>query len=322
MSTTPRTTGASVPSRSARDRFRAWQSHHRRVARESIASLMQNWMSSAMTWLVIGIALALPAILYVILVNVGSVSESWEGKPRFSLYLEESLTEPEGRSLARELAGRASVESIRYISAGEALEEFRARSGFGDVVASLDENPLPAVVVVVPEASAPAELRLVVSELKAVPGVASVSVDLAWIERLYAIVDFGERLVLALGVFLGLGVLLIIGNTIRLAIENRRSEIEVVKLVGGTDAFVRRPFLYLGLWYGLGGALIAWLLVQVSLVFLTSPVQHLARSYGNAFVISGLGATESLILWAGGAVLGVLGAMLAVRRHLHDIEPR
>ncbi|MBD3646151.1 MAG: cell division protein, partial [Pseudomonadales bacterium] len=167
MSTTPRATGASVPSRSLRDRLRAWQSHHRRVARESIVGLLENWISSAMTWLVIGIALALPAILYVLLVNVGSVSESWEGKPRISLYLQASASDAEGRALAAELDDRSTVESTRYISAADALEEFRARSGFAEVVASLEENPLPAVVIVVPEVRAPAELRVMVSELEA-----------------------------------------------------------------------------------------------------------------------------------------------------------
>lgn len=314
--------GASIRTSRFFDRLRAWLAHHRRVARESLVNLLGSWLTSSMTWLAIGIALALPVILYLILVNIGSVSGQWEGKPRISLYLEDSLSTGDGRELAEAIAARDLVESTRYISAREALEEFQERSGFGEVVESLEENPLPAVIVVIPEVTEPARLKLVVSELEGQAGVDSVSVDLAWIERLYAVLGFGERLVAALGVFLALGVLLIIGNTIRLAIENRRDEIEVVKLVGGTDAFVRRPFLYLGLWYGLGGAIIAWVLVQVSLLFLAAPVQRLVQSYGNQFSISGLGLGETLVLWVSGGLLGILGALLAVSRHLHEIEPR
>jgi cell division transport system permease protein len=147
-------------------------------------------------------------------------------------------------------------------------------------------------------------------------------VDLQWIERLLAILAVGERLVMALSVFLGLGVLLAIGNTIRLAIENRRAEIEVVKLVGGTDGFVRRPFLYLGFWYGLGGAVIAWLMVQGSLVFLAVPIERMILSYDEKFILSGLGLSESALLLGLGCILGISGAALAVGRHLHQIEPR
>ncbi|MEX2488335.1 MAG: permease-like cell division protein FtsX [Pseudomonadales bacterium] len=295
--------------------------HHRTVARESLATLLRNWLTSTMTWLAIGIALALPAILYLILVNVGNVSGEWEGKPRITLYLEDNVSSVDGKAFAKEIEDRETVESTHYVSAEEALDEFKALSGFGEVVDSLDDNPLPAVIIVAPAVSEPARLKLIIAALEDENHVTSASMDLKWIERLYAIIGFGQRLVAALGAFLALGVLLIIGNTIRLAIENRRDEIEVVKLVGGTDAFVRRPFLYLGLWYGLGGAIIAWLLVQISLMFLAAPVQRLVQSYGNQFSISGLGVTESLVLWTGGSILGVLGALLAVSRHLHEIEP-
>jgi cell division transport system permease protein len=133
--------------------------------------------------------------------------------------------------------------------------------------------------------------------------------------------QFGERLVVSLGFVLALGVLLVIGNTIRLAIENRRSEIEIIKLVGGTDRFVRRPFLYLGFWYGAGGALVAWLLLQGSLLFLSGPVEILAQSYRDDFALSGLSALDSLAILLGGSGLGILGAIVAVRRHLREIEP-
>ena len=148
-----------------------------------------------------------------------------------------------------------------------------------------------------------------------------VSVDLQWLERLFAILSFSRRLVTAFGLVLALGVLLVMGNTIRLAIENRRQEIEVVKLVGGTDAFVRRPFLYLGFWYGLGGALLACLLLQISLLVLSAPVEVLAQSYRDDFALQGPGLTGILLLLVTGSLLGVLGSLIAVSRHLAAIEP-
>ena len=275
-----------------------------------------------MTWLVIGIALALPMLLFLLLNNIGDVSGDWDGSPRISVYLQDEVDQAQGRELAQSIGARGDVQSATFLSAADALEEFQAFSGFGDVLASLDANPLPPLIEVTPMVAEPATLRLLVTHIEAIDGVDRVSIDLAWIERLYALLTLGERFVLALAVFLSLGVLLSIGNTIRLAIENRRAEIEVVKLVGGTDSFVRRPFLYLGFWYGFGGALLAWLMVQVSLMFLAGPVDQLVSSYQEQFSLIGLGPGASVGLILVGAGLGVLGASLAVRRHLHLIEPQ
>lgn len=306
----------------ARPRVRSWLSNHRAVATGSLKNLFGSWVSSLMTWLVIGVALALPTILYLLLLNVSDVSAGWGGRPQISVYLKDDVTDGRARAISEQLGRLAHVGSVRYISREKALKEFTTLSGFGDVLASLDRNPLPPVVEVVPDATAPGQVKLLATNLQGVSGVDSVSVDLAWIERLYAILALGERFVAALAFFLGLGVLLSIGNTIRLAIENRRSEIEVVKLVGGTDRFVRRPFLYLGLWYGVGGAVLAWFMVEGSLWFLSGPVNRLVQSYDDSFSLVGLGVGTTLALLSGGGLLGILGAAIAVRRHLHEIEPR
>ncbi|MDZ7686712.1 MAG: permease-like cell division protein FtsX [Gammaproteobacteria bacterium] len=292
------------------------------MARESFVELMDSWVSSLMTWLVIGIALALPTLLYLLLENVGDISGDWQGKPKVSVYLHETVSVAEGREITADIAARSDVESATFISAAQALAEFQSFSGFGDVLDSLDDNPLPPLVEVVPAATEPGALRMFVANLEGGASVDRVSIDLEWVERLYALLALGERFVLALGLFLALGVLLSIGNTIRLAIENRRAEIEVVKLVGGTDSFVRRPFLYLGFWYGFGGALAAWVMVQVSLMFLSGPVDRLLRSYEDEFDLAGLGVAATLVLVGTGGLLGILGAALAVRRHLHLIEPQ
>jgi cell division transport system permease protein len=154
------------------------------------------------------------------------------------------------------------------------------------------------------------------------PQIDQAVLDLEWVQRLYSMMALGKRLVIALAALLALGVLLVVGNTIRLAIESRRDEIVIVKLVGGTNAFVRRPFLYTGLWYGLGGGILAWLIIGFGLFWLSSPVAELAGLYRSQFELQGLGIGDSLMMWLCGGLLGLAGAWLAVSRHLGAIEPR
>ena len=284
--------------------------------------MLENPLASLMTWLVIGIALALPGILYVMLNNIADVSADWGGKPRVSLYLQKEVTKDAGESLAKEIRVSASVDDVRFVSSEAALKDFQQRSGFGDVLNSLDRNPLPHVIEVVLVSSEPMALTGLMTVWESDNRIAKVSVDLAWLERLFALLQFGERLVWSLSLVLALGVVLIMGNTIRLAIENRRQEIEVIKLFGATDSFVRRPFLYLGFWYGFGGATIAMILLQSSLVFLAEPLELLAQSYRDDFALQGPGAGGVLFLLLMGSILGIAGALVAVSRHLRLIEPR
>jgi cell division transport system permease protein len=313
--------GATVTKTGLRDRLVAWLSHHQRVSLSTLAELLGNPFTSLMTWLVIGIALGLPLILYVVLQNVSSISGDWGGKPRVVLYLTQEVTLEGGQALAMEIEQRDDIEETVFVSSARALQEFQRRSGFGDVLSTLDRNPLPHVIEVVPVNPDPFVLGKLVSAWEVNMLVENVSVDLQWLERLFALLVFAERLVTALAIVLGLGVMLIMGNTIRLAIESRRQEIEVIKLVGGTDAFVRRPFLYLGFWYGLGGAVMAFFLLQTSLYFLSTPVEMLAQSYRDDFALQGPGFLGNLLLLASGSILGIIGSVLAVSRHLADIEP-
>ena len=313
--------GATVTKTGLRDRLVAWLSHHQRVSLSTLAELLGNPFTSLMTWLVIGIALGLPLILYVVLQNVSSISGDWGGKPRVVLYLTQEVTLEGGQALAMEIEQRDDIEETVFVSSARALQEFQRRSGFGDVLSTLDRNPLPHVIEVVPVSPDPLDLGKLVSAWEVNMLVENVSVDLQWLERLFALLVFAERLVTALAIVLGLGVMLIMGNTIRLAIESRRQEIEVIKLVGGTDAFVRRPFLYLGFWYGLGGAVTAFFLLQTSLYFLSTPVEMLAQSYRDDFALQGPGFLGNLLLLVSGSILGIIGSVLAVSRHLADIEP-
>ena len=314
--------GATTSITGRRDRLNAWASHHRRVFAATLRQLLVSPFSSGMTWLVIGIALGLPAILFVVLDNIADIGGDWGGNPRLSLYLKPEVTIQAGQALSSIIDQRSDVGQAVFISASDSLREFQRKSGFGEALNNLDSNPLPHVIDVVPRVPDSMSVTMLATIWDGHSLVDRVSIDLQWLNRLFAFLLFAERLVAALAVVLGLGVMLVLGNTIRLAIENRRQEIEVVKLVGGTNAFVRRPFLYLGFWYGLGGAIFALMLLQVSLLLLSGPVELLAQSYQGNFALRGLGFAGNLLLLLGGAVLGTLGAALAVSRHLADIEPR
>ncbi|ARN74183.1 permease-like cell division protein FtsX [Oceanicoccus sagamiensis] len=316
--------GASQSRTSTGDKMNSYMAHHQQVARDSFQRLIGTLVPSMMTWLVIGIALALPTGLFVALENVESVSRGWDGAAQISLFVNKVVPEEDSRKLARKLRLRDDISEVDYISRTQALEEFQALSGYGDVLEHLDQNPLPAVIVVRPveqEVSAEATEALY-KELKALPQIEQAIIDLEWVQRLYSMMELGKRMTLALAALLALGVLLVIGNTIRLAIESRRDEIVIVKLVGATNAFVRRPFLYTGLWYGLGGGIVSWLLVSVSLFWLSGPVAELSGLYQSQFVLQGLGFGQTLLLWLASGLLGLAGAWLAVSRHLGSIEPR
>lgn len=316
--------GASQNRTSIGDKVSSYFAHHRLVAIESLTRLLQSLIPSVMTWLVIGIAMALPAGLFVALGNIEQVSAGWDGAAQMSLFIDKSVSEQSAQQLATQLERRENIAEVEFISSEKALIEFQSLSGYGNVLQNLDENPLPAVIVVRPienQVSAEATVKLF-EELKNMPQVEQAVLDLAWVQRLYALMDLGRRISLALAGLLSLGVLLVIGNTIRLAIESRRDEIIIVKLVGATNAFVRRPFLYTGLWYGLGGGLMSWLIINTSLFWLSSPVAELAGLYQSQFELKGLDVAGTLVLWVSGGVLGLLGAWLAVSRHLGAIEPR
>jgi len=298
--------------------------HHRRVARDSLLRLLRTPWASLMTWAVIAIALALPATLFLMLANVEQLSQNWSSSPRITLYLDLRVETAEAHRLQEAIRKKAQVESVTYISPEQALEEFKAFSGLAEAIEYLDQNPLPPVLIVTPATNlmSAAQVEALQRELAAQPGVARAQLDMDWVKRLYSLMELVSRAVLALGGLLAAAVLLVIGNTIRLAIESRREEIVVIKLVGGTDGFVRRPFLYTGLWYGLGGGILAWLLVFFWLLWLSGPVQELTRLYALDFQLAGLGVESTLTLLGTSMLLGWCGAWLAVRRHLDEIEPQ
>jgi len=276
-----------------------------------------------MTAAVIGIAIALPAGMYLLVENVRSLTDSWDGTSSITLFLQQSLDDQQINEVRSAIDARKDVAETRLISRQQALDEFRQRSGFGEALELLDHNPLPAVILVKPAAktaSAAATQRLA-ETLGRFREIDKVRVDLQWVRRLEAITRTLERGILVLAGLLSAGVLLIVGNTIRLEIQNRRHEIEVIKLVGGTDAFIRRPFLYEGIWYGFLGALIALLLVIGGLALMQGPVQRLAGLYQSHFSLEILSSGTLFGILLGSPLLGLAGAWLAVGRHLSRIQP-
>ncbi|MES9882442.1 MAG: permease-like cell division protein FtsX [Sedimenticola sp.] len=306
-----------------RHRLDIWVLRHLQVFFSSLGRLTRSPLSTLMTTAVIGIALALPTGLYLLLENVQTLSGGWEGAAGISLFLEQKVSDRDATRAASKLRLDPAINRIEVITKEDALGEFRNLSGFAGALDALDENPLPAVLIIEPasEHTSPEAAERLLARLQKLPEVAFAQLDLQWVRRFHAITEIAQRGVLVLASLLGLAVLLIVGNTIRLEIQNRHSEIEITKLIGGTDAFIRRPFLYNGLWYGLFGGIIAWLMVTLSVGLLDNPVSRLAGLYHSGFDLSGISFATLLALISGSALLGLTGSWIAVGRHLSEIEP-
>jgi cell division transport system permease protein len=306
----------------AAERWRGWRRHHSQSAADSLARVLSRPAASLLTWLVIGVALALPSGLWVVLDNVDRLGGSFSSSTSLSLFLAMDVEESAARELAAELAGRPAIRGVVFRSREQALQEFVDESGLGDLAAGLPDNPLPHVLILDPATDDGRTLTLLAEELAALPAIDEVVLDTLWLQRLQSIMALGRRGVQLLAGLLVAAVVLVLGNTIRLAIEARRDEIVITKLVGGSNAFVRRPLLYTGMWFGLGGGIVAALLVAGGTLLLRAPVATLAASYGSGFQLAGLGLIDSLQLVMLGAFLGLAGAWLAAARHLREIEPR
>jgi cell division transport system permease protein len=299
-----------------------WHAHHRREARDSLRRFARAPVATTLTLLVVALALALPVSLYLLLGNAERLAASWDGQAQISLYLRQDVSPEKQDALQRELGVRADVAKARLITPALALEEFRQLSGYGETLNLLDSNPLPAVIVLQPADIAPAAVKKLRDALAALPEVEGADIDLAWLQRLAAILELGQRLLLALAGALAATVLLVIGNTIRLDFESRKEEVQVLNLLGATNAFVRRPFLYSGLWIGQAGGFLAFLMVAALFFWLGRPTAELARLYSSPFQLSGLNALTALSLMAASTLLGIIGAWLAVSRHLKVMQPR
>jgi cell division transport system permease protein len=298
-------------------------SRHAQTLVGSLGRIAAHPFEALMTMAVIGIGIALPLCLHLVLQNARELSAGWANAYDLSVYLDKGASLSRAQAIGRELQGRGDVAGVRVIPAAQALAEFRDYSGFGAALDALGENPLPNSLIVTPAVAASTHDGTVMlkNAIIAIPDVATVQIDTDWVKRLNGILDVLKRVVVLTGALLGVAVMLIVGNTIRLDILNRRDEIEVMKLVGASDGFARRPFLYSGLWYGLGGAALALALVAIAVAILSNPVARLAALYGSRYTLRGLDWHVSLAALGTAAVLGWVGSWIAASQHIRAINP-
>jgi len=299
-------------------------SRHAQALLSALGRLIRQPLGTVLTIFVIAIALALPSTLWLLVKNAriaaGDVTDSIE----LSVFFKTDVPLAKAEQLAEAARQRPGVEEAILISADEALEEFRQYSGFGAALDALQGNPLPHVITLRPDVAYanPQGVESLKRYLSAWPEVETVQFDGEWVRRLTAILDLLRNVFAVFAIVLGVGVLAVVGNAIRLEIRARRSEIEVTKLVGGTNAFVRRPFLYEGVIFGLLGGAAAVGIVSLAVASLIEPVGRLASLYGGRYALVGIEPLEALVLISGGTLLGVLGAWLGAARLIARIEAR
>lgn len=296
---------------------------HIQQAVGSLGDLWRTPFTSIMTVFVLGISLALPATLHLFVKNAQQVSEQWDSASQITLFLKLSVSDKSAKNLVKRLKLYPEVNDVHYISATQALKEFKILSGFGQSLEYLEKNPLPATILVIPtkrssQADAANEL---LSKLKQEREVDQGKLDLEWLTRLEAMAQLIKDIVSGVALLLCLSVVLIVGNTIRLAILSQQDAIAIMKLVGATDSFIQRPFLYSGIWYGIFGGLLSWLVVSLLAHYLTGAINKLTDLYQSDFQLQGLAFSEALLLIAFAVLLGLAGSYISVRKHIRAIEP-
>ncbi|MDX3773224.1 permease-like cell division protein FtsX [Chromatiaceae bacterium AAb-1] len=316
-----RASGAKMHRISMVRRFLMFWVNHVRQAISSLGELWRTPSASMLTIGVLGVSLTLPATLHLLVKNVDQISDSFTQAAEISLFIKEGTSTTQINSLQTILQADPEIAQVRHISKQQAMEEFRQVSGFGAALNYLADNPLPDVLLVLPKNTSAAAAQALQQRLSRERIIEFGKLDIDWLTRLDAVVSLLQQAVIVIAVLLLGAVLLIIGNTIRLSIMNKKDEIEVMKLVGATDAFIQRPFLYTGVWFGVFGGLLAFLIVEAMLLWLQGAIVDVTSLYESHFRLMALSFTEftGLILIA--VLLGLTGSYLSVRRHIQGIEP-
>ncbi|TMO60102.1 cell division protein FtsX [Pseudoalteromonas aurantia] len=296
------------------------------IIRQGIHSLGEMWrtpIASLMTILVLGLSLTLPATLYVVVKNVQQVSSGFNDAAEISLFVKEQMSEQQTQTLVKRLALYPEIESVSYISSAQALTEFKRVSGFGQALDYLESNPLPSVVLVTPTSRyrKPQAAQKLLDKLETEREVEFGKLDIEWLERLNALLSLLKESVFTVGLLLLIAVILIIGNTIRLSIMDKKEEIQVLKLVGATNTFIHTPFIWTGVWYGVIGGLVAFICVVLMLWWLESAVSMVAGVYQSSYILQGLNGQELMILLGLAVGLGFSGSFIAVAKYIKEIEP-
>lgn len=299
-----------------------WLENHLRAFMFGLGELLRAPVASAMTLLVIGIAMAFPAGLYALLHNVQQLSKEWHNDPTISVYLQPHVKDDQVAALMKQLQARNDIAKVTYISPTEGLQEFQQQAELQAALRVLPENPLPGILVITPRINlqSSANIQNLVASLSQLPNVDTSQLDTVWVKRLYELMTLGERITYGLMLLFGIGVALIVGNTMRMATQSHRQEIIVLKLIGATAAFIRRPMLYRGALYGVLGGLIACLLVSLLFWWLQAPAERLAASYHNQWHLQGLSYSAGFAITAACAFLGLMGAWISVQHYLQTPE--
>jgi cell division transport system permease protein len=304
------------------NKLSAYFLHHLQSLVFSLGKIYHAPATTIMTVAVIGITLSLPGGFYLFLKNIDAVAGDFRSSTQITLFLDLGLDEKSARSLERQVASTANVKTTQFVSRAAALEEFRETSGFGKSIDTLASNPLPHTIIVEPASNADTfVIKNLLNALQSLPEVDIAKLDTEWLERLYTILEIAKRSVGIITILFAFAVLLIIGNTIRLDIQNRYQEIVVTKLIGATNAFIRRPFLYGGLWYGLLGGITSWLIVEAGYLAISEPLNRLNLLYQADLVLITFSFHDFIILITSSTLLGLTGSWIAVARHLNQIEP-
>lgn len=305
------------------DSLKAYFLIHAHTLFSSLGRLLRNPFASAMTIMVMAIAISLAAGFYLMVVNMQQLTGNIEATNQISIFLKPTVSDAAGKSLAEQIRGKNKVQQVKLITKGEAFDEFKAYSGFGDALNVLETNPLPVVIQVLPKNTL-SDLQAIenlMTSLDQLPQVDFVQLDMQWIKRLQSIVQIIQRGVFLLTVLLALAVLFITGNTIRLELQNRRDEVLVEKLVGATHSFIRRPFLYTGFWLGFLSSFLALILVTIMMFVLQQPIERLSNLYSGSFNMVYLGFFDSIMLFLIASVLGIVGAWGVLHYQLQQIKP-
>ena len=303
--------------------LRAWREQHLYSLFSSLGRLVARPIATALTLAVLSLALALPLLFWLLLDNARGLGGQVDDARAISVFLKPDTDAAAANQFAERLRGDAQVGSVVVKSPEEGLEEFRSRAGFADALKVLHYNPLPTLLIVSPRASAGADASVkLAAQLRGDPAVDLVQYDAQWRQRLSAILELGERGAAVLAVLLALAALLVIGNTVRLDIAGRAEEIAVMQLLGAEDGFVRRPFLYTGLWYGMLAGVMSLMLIAIVEWFLAAPLAALTASYDHRFAVHALSLQAMAGALAASVVLGWLGALIAASRHIALGQPR
>lgn len=304
--------------------FQAYLLNHAHGLFSSLGRLNRAPFTSSMTVLVLAIAIALASSFYIVVANIQQMTGNLESSNQMSLFLHDNITDAAGQKMAEQLQQNPSVGAVKFITKKQALEEFKANSGFADALNALERNPLPSVIQVMPKNALEnnEDIEKLMADFKQLPQVDFVQVDMQWVARLQTIMLIASRGVTLVSLLLGFAVTFITGNTIRLELQNRQDEVFISKLVGATHSFIQRPFLYTGFWLGFIAGFLGWLIVTVMLLILESPVEKLSTLYNSSFELLFLSFSEFILLLMISSLLAVLGSWAVLHYQLRQLKPQ